>query len=133
VSDDGDDTGPVTRSPMADQPYADVDLAALPSWWRNAVEHFEDRGIGPYRPPRFEDGTLKPELVRELEVTLEISIRFRCKNATVGDDWTVLVDGESAGTIGRHRSRDRYTVFEMTGSEFADWMHSVVDARDPPE
>ena len=131
--DDGEDTATATRLPAGDQPYADVDLAALPAWWRQAVEHFEARDIGPYRPPRFEDGTLTPELVAELEATLDVSIQFRCKNATVGADWTVLVDGESVGTIGRHRSRDRNTVFEMAGEQFADWMHSVVEADGNPE
>lgn len=109
------------------EPYADVDVTALPGWWRRAVEHFREQGIGPYRPPRFTDGTLGPALVDALEADLGVDIRFRCKNASVGADWTVLVDGEPVGTIGRHRSRDRYTVFEMTGEAFADWVRSAVD------
>ena len=125
VHGDGDHPDP----PKGNRPYADVDLTELPGWWREAVEHFDARGIGPYRPPRFDDGTLKPHLVGQLEANLDVSIQFRCKNPTVGADWAVLVDGEPVGTIGRHRSRERYTVFEMGGAEFADWIRSAVDSR----
>jgi hypothetical protein len=131
VSDDtggGAETVTVELPLDTDAPYADVDLTDLPAWWRRAVEHFRDRGLSAYRPPRFADGTLEPELVDGLESALDVSITFQCKNASVGDEWTVVVDGEPVGTIGRHRSRDRYTVYEMTGQEFADWIRSVSDS-----
>lgn len=116
------------NGPSRDQvrPYENVDVASLPEWWQRAIEHFEERDIAPYRPPRFEDGTITPPVVHDLEDDLDVTIGFRCKNATVGADWTVTVDGEPIGQLGRHRSRDRYTVFEITAREFRTWIHASV-------
>lgn len=114
-----------------ERPYAEIDVERLPGWWRRAIEHFEEQGIDPYRPPRFTDGTPEPALVSDLEAELGVAIGFRCKNARPGADWTVLVDGDPVGTIGRHRSRDRYTVFEMTGEAFADWIRAEIDDDSP--
>jgi hypothetical protein len=126
---DGDETVTVELPLDTEAPYAEVDLTELPGWWQRAIEHFRDRGLSAYRPPRFVDGTLEPELVGSLESELDITINFQCKNASVGDDWTVLVDGEAIGTIGRYRSRDRYTVYEMTAKEFVEWVRSASESN----
>jgi len=123
-----DDTDPMRTGLTGSdgQPYDGMDLDELPDWWRRAVEHFEDRDIGPYRPPRFADGVLKHDVVSDLESELDVTISFQCKNAAVGDDWMVTVDGQPVGTIGRHRSRDRYSVFEMAEAEFREWVRGAV-------
>lgn len=110
-----------------DDPYADVDVSALPAWWQRAIEHFERHDLRPYRPPRFEDGTAKHEVEAILEAELDAEIAFTCVNASVGDEWTVRVDGEPIGTIGRHRSPDGYTVFEMAATEFVAWVRDATD------
>jgi len=109
-----------------DDPYADVDVSSLPEWWQQKIEHFRDRGIDPFRPPRFVDGTVTHDVVDGLETELEIEISFRCKNGTVGDDWTVVVDGDPIGSIGRHRSRNRYTVYELSADEFRTLINTTV-------
>ena len=107
-------------------PYADVDVSALPEWWQRAIEHFEARDIDPFRPPRFADGSLTHAVVAELESEFGVDIAFRCKNGTLGDDWTVTIDGDPIGSIGRHRSRKRYTVYEMSAAEFREWVSGAV-------
>jgi hypothetical protein len=108
-------------------PYEDVDLDSLPGWWRRAIEHFRERDIGPYRPPRFEDGTLTHEVTTALESDLGVTVRFQCKNATPADDWAVVVDGRQVGTVGRHRKRDRRTVFETDAESFRRLVRSAVE------
>lgn len=111
----------------SEDPYADVDRELLPTWWRRAVEHFEEHDLGPYRPPRFTDGTFKHEVEADVESTFDVTIGFQCKNAEVGDDWTVTVDGDAIGTIGRHRSPKGYSVFEMRAAEFHAWVRDAIN------
>jgi hypothetical protein len=102
------------------------DDESRPTWWQRAVDHFEAHDLVPYQPPRFADGTFKHTVEHELEQQLGVTITFRCKNADVGDDWTVLVDGRPVGTVGRYRSRDGYTVYEIEPNEFRDLIRSAV-------
>ncbi|RXK47980.1 hypothetical protein [Halorientalis pallida] len=102
------------------------DDESRPRWWQRAVDHFEAHDLVPYQPPRFEDGTLKHTVEAELERRFGVTITLRCKNADVGDDWTVLVDGRPVGTVGRYRSRDGYTVYEIEPDEFRDLIRSAV-------
>lgn len=108
------------RSPGEDNvnPYEDVNINELPAWWRQAIETFEANDLRPYRPPRFEDGTLKHEVVEYLEDKLDIDIRFVCFNARHGDDWDVFVDNERIGKVGHRRSPEGYSVFEVESEEF---------------
>lgn len=81
------------RPPGADDenPYEGVDIEKLPDWWRKNVKEFEEHGMHPYRPPRFEDGTLAPSVISELESELDILIQFQCKNPQKGNESSVLV------------------------------------------
>lgn len=108
-------------------PYEGMDTSALPDWWRRSIEAFEAHGLRPYRPPRFADGTLKYEVVEQLESQLDIDIRLRGVNITYGDEWTVLVDDEAVGTIGHRRDANGYSVFEITAAEFRALIASAVD------
>lgn len=127
------------RAPGQDpaDPYEDVDHSTLPAWWRRAVEEFESYGLRPYRPPRFEDGTLKHEVVTDLQVEFDVEIAIRGVDVTRGDDWTVAVDGTVIGTIGRRRSPAGYTVFEGSGEAFASRIRAHLsdaggEAQEPP-
>lgn len=116
------------RAPGEDEsdPYEDVDVSRLPAWWRRAIETFRAHDLRPYRPPRFEDGTLKHEVVDRLEVELGVEVRLACFNARHGDDWDVFVDGERVGAVGHRRSPDGYSVFEVAGDEFERLVRSGV-------
>jgi hypothetical protein len=100
--------------------YDDTDVSSLPDWWADAVDEFEAHDLRAYRPPRFADGTFKRAVVQTLETKFGVSIRFIGRNATYQDDWTVQAAGETVATIGRHRSPDGYTVFEMEADAFVD-------------
>lgn len=119
------------RSPGEDpaEPYSDMDISSLPSWWRRAIREFEAFDLRPYRPPRFEDGTPKHEVQERLEAELGVDIAVRGLDVTRGDDWTVYVDEEPVGTIGRWRSPEGYSVFEGTGEAFARRIHTIVSDR----
>ncbi|MFC6989708.1 hypothetical protein ACFQJD_15175 [Haloplanus sp. GCM10025708] len=108
-------------------PYEDVDVSDLPEWWREAVEEFEEHGLRPYRPPRFADGTMKHEVVERLEDELGVSISFVGYNVEFQDDWSLLVDGETVGPVGRHRAMAGYTVYEMDADEFESTVRAFVD------
>lgn len=128
--DDADDVADLRdRAPGEDptDPYADVDLDTLPDWWRRSIEEFEAFGLRPYRPPRFADGTLKHEVVADLEVTLGVELSVRGVDVTHGDDWTVFVDGEPVGSVGHHRDPAGYSVFEADADEFERLVREAVE------
>lgn len=108
-------------------PYEGLDPSTLPEWWRRGIEAFEAHGLRPYRPPRFEDGTLKYKVVKELEAELDVTVRLRGVNVTYGDPWSVLVDDEAVGTIGHRRDPNGYSVFEVTATEFRELVVAAVD------
>lgn len=119
------------RSPGEDSedPYADVDVSTLPDWWQRAIEEFEAFGLRPYRPPRFADGVLKHTVVDGLEADHGVDIDFVGVNPQYEGDWHVRIDGEVVGPIGRHRSPEGYTVFEMDAEAFRERVRSHLDAR----
>lgn len=120
-----------SRSPgeTPHDPYGDVDVSELPAWWQAAIREYEAFGLRPYQPPRFEDGTLKHTVVSALEDELDVSIVLLGWNVEYEDDWSVYVDGEPIGDIGRRRSPDGYTVFEMTADEFVEFVRATVADR----
>lgn len=118
-----------SRAPGADpdDPYQDVDIDTLPEWWQRAIEEFEAHGLRPYRPPRFDDGTLVHEAIATLERELGIDIRFGSVDTDYRERWTVRVDGDPVGTIGRHRSSEGYTVYELERAEFESLIRGVIE------
>lgn len=120
-----------SNQPGADPegPYADVDLADLPAWWRRAVREFEDHDLRPYRPPRFADGTPTHEVIPDLEDELGVEIAFRSVGGDHREEWGVHVDGERVLGVGRHRSTSGYTVYEATADEFRRLVRAGVDSN----
>jgi len=114
------------RDPGEDpeDPYEDTDTSELPDWWRKTIEEFQQYGLRPYRPPRFEDGVLKHEVVDDLERQHGVEIRFLAYASQIGDAWQVQVDGEPVGEIERRRSPEGYTVYGMESEAFADFVES---------
>ena len=111
-----------------EDPYADDDdLEAYPGWWRAQIEEFREHGMRPYRPPRFSDGEIAPEVVMELADDLGVTIRLRELNPELGDDWGLWVDGDRVARLGRHRDGDGYSVYELSTREFRDLVHSAVE------
>lgn len=118
-----------SRAPGADpdDPYEDVDVASLPAWWRRAVSEFEAHDLRPYRPPRLADGTPLHDVAARLERELGASITFGTADEDFRDRWTVRVDGDPAGKVGRHRSAEGYTVFEVDPDELASLVRQAAD------
>ena len=114
------------RAPGQDteNPYEDIDTDTLPPWWQKAIKEHRTYDLRPYRPPRFQDGELYPEVKRSLEETIGEKIRLACFD--VDDNvWTVLVDGETISELKRVRSPEGYSVIEMTSDQFRD---AVIDS-----
>lgn len=107
-----------------EDPYEDTDISELPDWWRRTIEEFRQFGLRPYRPPRFEDGVFKHEIVNDLEQEYGVEIRFVAYASQIGDAWEVQVDGEPVGEIERRRSPEGYTVYGMESDAFADFVES---------
>lgn len=101
-----------------EDPYEDEELSSYPAWWRRNVELFEAHGMRPYRPPRFSDGELVPEVVAELEREYDVTIRIYGFDADDGTDWVLSVDGDRSRQLDRRRSSEGYSVYELTSSEF---------------
>lgn len=118
------------RNPGEDEsPYSDIEISTLPDWWADAVKEFEAHDLRAYRPPRFDDGTLKRSVVKKLETKHGVSIRFVGQNTSYRDDWEVQIDGEKITTIGRHRSPDGYTVFEIGPEEFVEQVTEALEEQ----
>lgn len=100
--------------------YPDLDLASLPDWWREAILEFHEHGLPPYRPPRFEDGTLEREVVGRLEDRHDVEIDFIGIDTLHNDDWTVRVDGEPIGEVPHSRAADRAPLYGVTSEEFVE-------------
>ena len=109
-----------------DDPYADEDVSTYPEWWRRNIEQFREHGMRPYRPPRFTDGEYTPEVIEALEAELGVDVLIRAVDPRVGDDWSVFVDGREVATVGRHRSGDGYTVYELASDEFESAVRRAV-------
>lgn len=103
------------RSPGEDpeDPYADVDVAELPRWWRNAVDLFRESGLRPFRPARFSDGVLVHPLVRSVERTLEIPLRIYEASIDDTEDWRIEIDGRETVEVRYHRHTKGYGVFDV--------------------
>lgn len=110
-------------------PYANVDVTELPEWWRKTKREFEAYGLRPYRPPRFEDGTPKYEIVERLERELDVEISFTSIESAYADAWEVRIDGEIEAHVGRFRSPGGYTVYEIGSDEFVESIESAVRGR----
>lgn len=110
-----------------EDPYADQDITEYPDWWKQNIEQFREYGLRPYRPPRFTDGEHVPEITREVEAEFDVDVLIRAVEPRLGDDWTVIVDGQEVETIGRHRSGDGYTMYEITSDEFKSIVRSAVE------
>lgn len=116
----GEDDPPRTASlpPGFDEedPYEDEDLDSYPAWWRENVREFRDHGLRPYRPSRFADGVLVPELLEELERSHGVTVRLRAIDPHEGADWRVEVGGTPVATVPRYRHADGYSVFDVPSS-----------------
>jgi hypothetical protein len=108
-------------------PYESVDIAGLPEWWQRLIHEFEASDLRTYQPPRFDDGTLKHEIVDFLEREYDIDIRFSGVNVSYGDDWTAFVDNEAVCEISRRRDPAGYTVYEIDSDEFETRIKRYLD------
>lgn len=117
------------RQPGEDpeDPYETVDIETLPDWWREGVELHREYGLRPYRPPRFTDGAFTQAVVTDLETDLGVDIRLSGFDTQHGDDWTLLVDGESVATLPRQRSPNGYTVYGLASDEFERLVRDAAD------
>jgi hypothetical protein len=112
-----------------DDPYEDVDVEALPEWWRENVARFRDHRMRPYRPPQFADGELLPERVTELEAELGVEIRIRKRIGEDSDEgWTVTVDGRPVAPVDRVRTEEGRSVYSVTAAEFESLVREAVDS-----
>lgn len=110
----------------SEDPYQDVNLRELPRWWREAVEEFRKHGMRPYRPPRFEDGSLQPPVLNELESELAIDIEFM-KFADRTEKWTVLLDGTPIIDVSHHRAPEGFSVFQIDRDSFERTVRNHAD------
>lgn len=108
-----------------DDPYEDEALSSYPDWWQRNAELFDAHGMRPYRPPRFSDGEIVPEVVAELEREYDGRIRIAGFDTGGGTEWALTVDGEPRRELDRWRSSKGYTVYELTASEFREVVDEV--------
>lgn len=109
-----------------ENPYEE-DISKYPEWWQRNIREFYEHNMRPYRPPRFTDGSYTPEIIKELETELGVDIFLRAVNPRVGDDWQVTVNGDDVATIGRHRSGEGYTVYEISSTEFENIVYDFIE------
>lgn len=108
-------------------PESDGGAGEYPGWWADNIEHFEEFGLRPYRPPSFADGEAVPTVVSELEAALDATIRIRAIAPEVGDQWEVWLDSRRIGRVDRSRDADGYTVYHLEADEFREMVQDAVD------
>lgn len=119
------------RAPGEDpeDPYAEVDVSALPDWWAAAIHEFEAHGLRPFRPSRFEDGALTQPIIERLEREHDVDVRLAGIDAHRDGRWEVLVDGVPVADVSHRRSPDGYTVFGITRERFEAVVEDYVRDR----
>jgi hypothetical protein len=109
-----------------DNPYTDVDVSKLPSWWQEAINEFKTYNLRPYRPARFSDNILVYPLVIKLENEFNSQITIVGFNVTSGDEWTIQVDGEPIVNVEKLRDPAGYTIYELTAYDFINTTMAAV-------
>lgn len=109
-----------------DNPYKEEDLSNYPEWWRQNIKEFSEHSMRPYRPPRFTDGAIEPEVTDELEEELGVSIRLRSIDPQLGNDWRVWIDGESVEVIKRSREAGGFSKYHIKSEEFRNIIRDAV-------
>jgi hypothetical protein len=89
-----------------------------PDWWRENERIREERGLPPYDPPRFADGTYVHEVLDRLETDRGVDLRLMGVNTRYPEDWEVRVDGEPAFDIERTRDENGNTVYGLDADAF---------------
>lgn len=110
-----------------DDPYEGEDLSTYPDWWRRNIEEFRAYNMRPYRPPRFTDGELLPEVIRTLERELSVDIRFRSVNPQEGSKWEVLLDDTPIFAVDRYREGEGYSLYDLPSTEFETRIRNAAD------
>jgi len=73
--------------------------------------------------------TLTFRTVDRLEDELGVEIDFVGIRVEHGDDWTVRIDGDPVGTVGRRRTPEADTEFEVTSDEFEAWIRRKIESN----
>ncbi|MGM0590048.1 MAG: hypothetical protein ACQETI_00220 [Halobacteriota archaeon] len=99
-----------------------------PDWWRENERLRRRLGLPAYEPAQFLDGTYTHVVVRKLEETHDCEIQFRSSvNPAYPDDWSVRIDRQTVGHIGRSRDDKGNTTYELTSDEFRAMVGSYVE------
>jgi hypothetical protein len=109
-------------------PYESADVEDYPEWWRENIEEHREFGLRPYRPPRFTDGSIVPEVVDAIENEEGVDVQICSVNPHEDDDWEVRVDGETVMTVEHWRSDDGYSVYDVTADEFRSGVEDSLDS-----
>lgn len=109
-------------------PYESADVEDYPEWWRKNIEEHREFGLRPYRPPRFTDGSIVPEVVDAIENEEGVDVQICSVNPHEDDDWEVRVDGETVMTVEHWRSDDGYSVYDVTADEFRSGVEDSLDS-----
>lgn len=110
-----------------EDPYEGEDLSTYPRWWRTNIQEHREHNLRPYRPPRFLDGALIPEIKHCLESGFGVEILLRSSTAQTPERWEVVVDDVAVSSIERERLGEGYSLFKITSGQFKDMVHAAVD------
>lgn len=99
-------------------PYVDEDLDDYPEWWRENIEQFREHGMRPYRPPRFGDDELVPELTQALEAELGVPVRIRSIDPHTSGEWKIWVDDRPVHPVERTREPEGFTRYHLDSATF---------------
>lgn len=94
--------------------------ASKPDWWEKNETYRERFELPEYEPPRFYDGVYTHEVVVPLEEKYGCTIQFRGENTEYPDDIDVRVNGETVFSVGRYRTPNGNTRYEITSEEFRE-------------
>lgn len=99
-------------------PYSDIDTNKLPNWWKDNIDLFSNHGMRPYKPPRFNDSSLVPKVISNLEAKYNIIIHLRSKAQRLEKNWIITVNHKDVARVSRHRDGSGYSVYDISSLEF---------------
>lgn len=100
-----------------DRPYEDEDLSDYPDWWRENIQEFQKYNLRPYRPPRFQDGELVPEVLSQVEDEYGVDVQILSTEPAKEQNWEFRVDGRVLLSFDKFRHERGYSVFQIDAEE----------------
>lgn len=110
-------------------PYEGEDLEEYPDWWRKNIKEFRKYNLRPYRPPRFQDDEMVPEIISQLEDEHKVEIQIISTDPSREESWEIRVNGDPVVAINKHRHKLGYSVFMIDSDDVRSAVRNEIESK----